>query len=251
MAAPFLAGTPLLAAETGARPPAPRAVQHLGMSYAVPSPAAGRSSLPEPEPSFPASGKAHRPKPETGRSTAPSSAQKPEPDYPTAPPPGAGDRKDSWWHWLHWWHWWEPRSGYPADVPAKPKPEPKPEPKPKPTPEPKPEPEPVPEPTQTPTPGRPTPTVSPPPAPEPSPPPELRPIAVAGVVTPTPTPTRSRTPRPRATPSSAHPLLRQRLVLDRYTERRRGTDRKLVLLVMFTGVISVTAVTALNRRARG
>ncbi|MFB9676930.1 hypothetical protein [Streptosporangium vulgare] len=47
------------------------------------------------------------------------------------------------------------------------------------------------------------------------------------------------------------PLLRQRLVLDRYAERRKGTDRKLVLVVMFTGVISVTAVTALNRRGRG
>ncbi|MEV0754703.1 hypothetical protein [Streptosporangium sp. NPDC050280] len=40
-------------------------------------------------------------------------------------------------------------------------------------------------------------------------------------------------------------------MLDRYAERRRGTDRKLVLLVMFTGVISVSAVTALNRRGGG
>ncbi|MEV4379387.1 hypothetical protein [Streptosporangium sp. NPDC049644] len=50
---------------------------------------------------------------------------------------------------------------------------------------------------------------------------------------------------------SAPPLLRQRLVPDRYAERRKGTDRRLVLLVMFTGVISVTAVAALNQRGRG
>ncbi|MER5620780.1 hypothetical protein ABZU75_00820 [Streptosporangium sp. NPDC005286] len=49
---------------------------------------------------------------------------------------------------------------------------------------------------------------------------------------------------------SVPPLLRQRLVLDRYAERREGTDRRLVLLVMFTGVISVTAVAALNHRGR-
>ncbi|WP_211264169.1 hypothetical protein, partial [Streptosporangium amethystogenes] len=60
---------------------------------------------------------------------------------------------------------------------------------------------------------------------------------------------RSRPPRPAR--SSAPPLLRQRLVLDRYAERRKGTDRRLVLLVMFTGVISVTAVAALNHRGRG
>ncbi|WP_440101415.1 hypothetical protein [Streptosporangium sp. H16] len=98
-----------------------------------------------------------------------------------------------------------------------------------------------------------------PPAPQPSAPPRPRvpappplPVPVLEVVvTPTPTPSRSRTPRPKATPSSTPPLLRQRLVLDRYAERRKGTDRKLVLLVMFTGVISVAAVTALNRRGRG
>ncbi|MEU3168791.1 hypothetical protein [Streptosporangium sp. NPDC006930] len=75
-----------------------------------------------------------------------------------------------------------------------------------------------------------------------------RPVSVPEtVVTPTP----SRTPRPRAAPPVTSPLQRQRLVLDRYAERRRGTDRKLVLLVMFTGVISVSAVTALNRRGGG
>ncbi|MFF3437680.1 hypothetical protein [Streptosporangium sp. NPDC002721] len=46
------------------------------------------------------------------------------------------------------------------------------------------------------------------------------------------------------------PLLRQRLVLDRYAERRKGTDRRLVLLVMCTGVISVAAVTAFSHRVR-
>jgi hypothetical protein len=40
------------------------------------------------------------------------------------------------------------------------------------------------------------------------------------------------------------------MVLDRFADRRRGTDRKLVLLVMFTGVISVSAVAVLNGRAR-
>ncbi|MER5645009.1 hypothetical protein [Streptosporangium sp. NPDC002524] len=122
-----------------------------------------------------------------------------------------------------------------------------------------------------PSPERPTPTASAPPAPPtpsapepsapprppgprvPAPPPVRLPAPVPAVldVAVTPTPARSRTPRPRAAPSSVPPLLRQRLVLDRYAKRREGTDRKLVLVVMFTGVISATAVTALNRRGRG
>ncbi|MEU4830022.1 hypothetical protein [Streptosporangium sp. NPDC023615] len=38
-------------------------------------------------------------------------------------------------------------------------------------------------------------------------------------------------------------------MLDRYATRREGTDRTVVLVVMFTGVISVTAVAALNGRS--
>ncbi|GAA4224199.1 hypothetical protein GCM10023075_19240 [Streptosporangium album] len=40
------------------------------------------------------------------------------------------------------------------------------------------------------------------------------------------------------------------MVLNRFADRRQGTDRRLVILVVFTGVISVTAVAALNGRAR-
>ncbi|WP_406311336.1 hypothetical protein OHA77_21300 [Streptosporangium sp. NBC_01639] len=37
---------------------------------------------------------------------------------------------------------------------------------------------------------------------------------------------------------------------NRFADRRQGTDRRLVILVVFTGVISVSAVAALNGRAR-
>ncbi|OUC77555.1 hypothetical protein, partial [Streptosporangium minutum] len=57
------------------------------------------------------------------------------------------------------------------------------------------------------------------------------------------------TPRP-VVPSAAPGVVKRQLVLDRFAERRRGTDRRLVVLVVFTGVISVTAVSALNARAR-
>ncbi|WP_179282134.1 hypothetical protein [Streptosporangium subroseum] len=44
--------------------------------------------------------------------------------------------------------------------------------------------------------------------------------------------------------------MKRQMVLDRFADRRRGTDRRLVLLVMFTGVISVSAVAALKGRLR-
>ncbi|GAA2844324.1 hypothetical protein GCM10010517_00430 [Streptosporangium fragile] len=88
------------------------------------------------------------------------------------------------------------------------------------------------------------------PRPRPVPPPPTR-LTHVPEATPTPTPTRTRTPRPEpVTPSGAPSPARQRLVLDRYADRRRGTDRTLVLVVMFTGVISVTVVGALGGKAR-
>ncbi|MFI6509726.1 hypothetical protein ACIBCT_19140 [Streptosporangium sp. NPDC050855] len=80
--------------------------------------------------------------------------------------------------------------------------------------------------------------------------PPAAPVSVVPEASATPTPSRTRTPRPRpsARTPSLPPLVRQRLVLDRYAARRKGTDRTLVLVVMFTGVISVTAVAALNGR---
>ncbi|MBB2912659.1 hypothetical protein FHS43_003942 [Streptosporangium becharense] len=51
-------------------------------------------------------------------------------------------------------------------------------------------------------------------------------------------------------PSASVSPLRRSLVLDRYADRRRGTDRRLVLVVLFTGVISVTAFSALSGRTR-
>ncbi|MEU0520633.1 hypothetical protein [Streptosporangium sp. NPDC006007] len=44
--------------------------------------------------------------------------------------------------------------------------------------------------------------------------------------------------------------MRKQQILDRFAERRQGTDRKLVILVLFTGVISVTVVAMLSRRTR-
>lgn len=152
---------------------------------------------------------------------------KPEPDYPTTPP------------WLKWKPgssaefppWVKPKPGDPPktghqkDPPEKPKPV-------TPTPQPSPSQAPLPRPP------RPRPHVPAPPA-----------VLAPKTPTPTPTPSRTHTPRPALATSTPFPL-RQRLVLDRYAERREGTDRRLVLLVMFTGVISVTAVTALNHRPR-
>lgn len=51
-------------------------------------------------------------------------------------------------------------------------------------------------------------------------------------------------------PSSSPLAVKRQMVLDRFADRRRGTDRRLVLLVMFTGVISVSAVAALKGRLR-
>ncbi|MFC7646618.1 hypothetical protein ACFQX6_43210 [Streptosporangium lutulentum] len=67
------------------------------------------------------------------------------------------------------------------------------------------------------------------------------------VVTPPPTP--EPTPRPVLPPGPPQAMKRQ-MVLERFADRRQGTDRRLVLLVMFTGVISVSAVAALKGRMR-
>ncbi|MEV4243407.1 hypothetical protein AB0J63_08365 [Streptosporangium canum] len=109
------------------------------------------------------------------------------------------------------------------------------------------------------TPPPPTPTPPKPPTPRPpvvrpvQPPPQPRPrpyqAAVPPEAVPTPSPTPTPTPRP-VVPSAAPGVVQRQLVLDRFAERRRGTDRRLVILVVFTGVISVTAVSALNARAR-
>ncbi|WP_326829090.1 hypothetical protein OIE13_31145 [Streptosporangium sp. NBC_01810] len=255
VAAPMLAWAPPLSALSttgGVGPPAPQVVQHAGK----PISASGRSAHPEPEtdysttasqagrePGYPATPPPEM-KAEPDYPTAPPRVNrepgdpvafpikvKPEPDYPTVFPPETDHPKEP-----------PKKPGYPADIPVKPEPEPKP--KPKPTPEPEPE---------SPTPTAPSPT-PPPPSPSPTRPRPLPPAPPAYVpkAVVTPTPPRTRPPRPApATRHSAPPLLRQRLVLDRYAERRKGTDRRLVLLVMFTGVISVTAVAALNHRGRG
>ncbi|GAA3081212.1 hypothetical protein [Streptosporangium carneum] len=69
-----------------------------------------------------------------------------------------------------------------------------------------------------------------------------------------PTPSRSPSPSPSdtptATPSDPALALRGQRILDRFAERRHGTDRRMVILVLFTGVISVTAIAMLSRRAR-
>ncbi|GAA3001898.1 hypothetical protein GCM10017559_23770 [Streptosporangium longisporum] len=137
----------------------------------------------------------------------------------------------------------EPGPG-PGLVPG-PKPEVKPEPKPGPPTVAPPAPSPSPSSSASrssapaPTPSRPVPV------------PPAAPVSVVPEAFATPAPSRTRTPRPRpsARTPSLPPLVRQRLVLDRYAARRKGTDRTLVLVVMFTGVISVTAVAALNGRA--
>ncbi|MFD0884011.1 hypothetical protein ACFQ08_05510, partial [Streptosporangium algeriense] len=67
----------------------------------------------------------------------------------------------------------------------------------------------------------------------------------------------TRSPSPPAPPPTVSPspessvlgMQRQR-IQDRFAERRQGTDRRLVILVLFTGVISVTAVALLKRRPR-
>ncbi|WP_433247914.1 hypothetical protein ACQPYK_47870 [Streptosporangium sp. CA-135522] len=120
---------------------------------------------------------------------------------------------------------------------------------------------PTPEPPYPTAPPPPTPMPPKPPTPRPSavrpaepPPPRPRPrrIAVAPEAVPSPTPSPSPPPTPTPTPtlSPAPRLLERHLVLDRFAERRRGTDRRMVILVVFTGVISVTAVAALNGKAR-
>ncbi|MGW4425335.1 hypothetical protein [Streptosporangium sp. NPDC004631] len=57
-------------------------------------------------------------------------------------------------------------------------------------------------------------------------------------------------PSPVATSPGLPFALRKQQILDRFAERRQGTDRKLVILVLFTGVISVTVVAMLSRRTR-
>ncbi|GHH65852.1 hypothetical protein GCM10017673_10620 [Streptosporangium violaceochromogenes] len=57
-------------------------------------------------------------------------------------------------------------------------------------------------------------------------------------------------PSPAAPPSGSPLALRGQRILDRFAERRQGTDRKLVILVLFTGVISVVVIAMLSRRSR-
>lgn len=155
----------------------------------------------------------------------------------------------------------------PAVVPEQPAPEPtRPSEAPSPDPEPAPPAPPVPAPTApvvpaVPEPPKPPePPETPPPASPPSHPPrrpEPRPAepsarfrqAAVPPEAPEPTPSPSTTPRP-AVPSFAPLAAHRPMVLDRYADRRRGTDRKLVILVVFTGVISVSAAAALKSRAR-
>ncbi|GAB2447520.1 hypothetical protein GCM10027187_12690 [Streptosporangium sandarakinum] len=152
----------------------------------------------------------------------------------------------------------------PAVVPEQPTPEPaRPSEAPSPAPEPAPPAPPVPAPTAPVVPAvpePPEPPETPPPASPPSHPPrrpEPRPAepsarfrqAAVPPEAPEPTPSPSTTPRP-AVPSLAPLAAHRPMVLDRYADRRRGTDRKLVILVVFTGVISVSAAAALKSRAR-
>ncbi|MER7127915.1 hypothetical protein [Streptosporangium saharense] len=162
---------------------------------------------------------------------------------------------------------------HPTPTPEPPAPTPTPTPTPTETTPQPPTPTPTPTSTPTPTPPRtsepppetPAPTPpSPPESPAPTPPrpprpvPPPPPVAVSPVaVVPAP-PTRSPSPPPTPTPPpalspsppSAVLGMRHQRIQDRFAERRQGTDRRLVILVLFTGVISVTAVALLKRRPR-
>ncbi|MFJ2028040.1 hypothetical protein [Streptosporangium sp. NPDC087985] len=141
---------------------------------------------------------------------------------------------------------WRPAEPAPAE-PGHPAPEP-----PDPTAPPLPPPPPPSPPSPPPVSPEPPPSRSPlPPPAEPSPPPRRAALPrILPAPSPSPSPSPSPTPRPAVKPpDSPHPLERQ-MMLDRFADRRQGTDRKLVILVIFTGVISVTAIAALKGRGR-
>ncbi|WP_326826539.1 hypothetical protein [Streptosporangium sp. NBC_01756] len=168
-----------------------------------------------------------------GTGSRPAEPEQPAPAPPAELPPAAPPPADPA----------PPAPEQPA--PEQPAPEPPaPEP-PAPTP-----PAPPPVPPVIPAPPQPRPSATPPAEP---PPPSRRaalpPALPAPTPTPTPSPTSSPTPHPVRPSVFARPLERQ-MAPNRFADRRQGTDRRLVILVVFTGVISVSAVAALNGRAR-